>query len=72
MRTAPEINVSVVEDFLDKAIPLLRLPESMGYPCPRCGTHVLFPVVARPVDIEAFQKLIRNAIEYLRETGITG
>ena len=60
-----------VEIFIDKAIPLLHTPETIGSPCPQCGTHVRFPVVVRRSDVEAFEQLLSIAGKYLKDKGGT-
>jgi len=60
-----------LEDFLETAIPMLRLELYVDHQiCGRCGSVVRFPLTAREVDIKAFQELIHIAEEYLLENGV--
>lgn len=40
--------------------------------CPHCRLPVRYPVIARKVDIEDFEALMKCAYESMREFGITG
>ena len=59
-----------LELFLERAIPCLRAMETRTVPCHRCGEPISFPLTARQEDIDAFQKLLEIAAEFLDENGV--
>ena len=59
------------ERFLEHSLNDLRM-EIKACPCPRCGTPINFPIIARKEDVETFQHLLKIIYDFMDEKGITG
>ena len=58
--------------FVEEGISALREDEGLKIIakfCPRCGTPIRFPVIARREDVEHVQLLINILSAYLKESG---
>jgi predicted RNA-binding Zn-ribbon protein involved in translation (DUF1610 family) len=66
------IDNTKINCFIETSIQQLRLnhTETVTFPCPRCGTGVYFPVIARQHDLDAFKELLKIATTYLIDEGI--
>ena len=66
------IDNTKIDCFIETSIQQLRPnhTKTVTFPCPRCGTGVYFPVIARKHDIDAFKELLEIAKAYLAGEGV--
>lgn len=69
MKIQKEMICEWLDTTVGKITPIER--EIEEHRCVNCGYHMRFPIVARQEHIEAFEKILEAANEYIEEKGVT-